>query len=205
MSWGNYFETGSGSLWPCIGLLKSAMLQSQASTLLCLLTSPLITSSQSNRLRPEAQPLVPSKDPLKNIGLFIDTSQWVWCWSPALNLWQATITNHELLNYGSCWSVRCIRVRLPAKVGPKKGFFFSSLNGLGSSEIIKKQMSRRYCTIVSKFTNYFTVYPETVHGLLLYDIEIHCVYSPRWILFRSVLIIIIIMKLKWNCCSSKSW
>lgn len=126
MSWGNYFETGSGSLWPCIGLLKSAMLQSQASTLLCLLTSPLITSSQSDRLRPEAQPLVPSKDPLKNIGLFIDTSQWVWCWSPALNLWQATITNHELLNYGSCWSVRCIRVRLPAKVGPKKGFFFLS-------------------------------------------------------------------------------
>lgn len=126
MSWGNYFETGSGSLWPCIGLLKSAMLQSQASTLLCLLTSPLITSSQSNRLQPEAQPLVPSKDPLKNIGLFIDTSQWVWCWSPALNLWQATITNHELLNYGSCWSVRCIRVRLPAKVGPKKGFFFLS-------------------------------------------------------------------------------
>lgn len=82
------------------------------------------------------------------------------------------------------------------KLVQKKDFFFS-LNGLGSSEIIKKQMSRRYCTIVSKFTNYFTVYPETVHGLLLYDIEIHCVYSPRWILFRSFLIIIIIiMKLK---------
>lgn len=170
MSWGNYFETGSGSLWPCVGLLKSAMLQSQASTLLCLLTSPLITSSQSDQLRPEAQPLVPSKDPLKNIGLFIDTSQWVWCWSPALNLWQATITNHELLNYGSCWSVRCIRVRLPAKVGPKKGFFFFSLNGLGSSEIKKASPKNVNVTssvegIARMFPSLLTtsrVYPETV-------------------------------------------